>query len=94
MNIALQLAFEAGKWAGQVELEEHFDREQYSQVILESLQSRKTNMPGNKPSTGKTVIVNLRSDIWRNGVKKSAQEYLEKAEIILKLLGKEGVNHD
>jgi hypothetical protein len=86
MNIALQLAFEAGKCAGQVELEEHYDREQYSSVVLESLQSRNISMPTSKESTGNTVTINLRSQKWRDGVKKSAQEYLDKAEILLNSL--------
>lgn len=77
---ALQLAFEAGKWVGQVELEEHFDREQYSTVMAESVNSRKTSSPGDLASQGRTVRVNLRSDEWRQGVRKSANEYLEKAK--------------
>jgi len=86
MNPALELAFEAGKWAGQVELEEHFDREQYSQVVFESIYSKKTSMPAIMESTGKTVTINLRSNAWRIGVKKSSKEYLEKAEKILSYL--------
>lgn len=86
MNAAIQLAFEAGKWAGQVELEEHFDREQFSQAVLESLNSRKTSMPSIPESTGRTVTINLRSEQWRNGVKKSAREYLEMAERFLEKL--------
>jgi len=76
---ALQMAFEAGKWAGQVELEEHYDNEQYSKVALESIYSKKTAMPLDKASHEKQVTIKLRSDEWRNGVKKSSQEYLEKA---------------
>jgi len=76
---AILLAFEAGRWLGQVDLEEHYDREQYAPAFFESLISKKTAMPIEKPSTGRTVTVNLRSDEWRAGVKKSAQEYLEQA---------------
>jgi hypothetical protein len=83
VKLAFDLAFEAGKWAGQVDLEEHFDREQYSQVLPEVFASRKTASPNDLASTGRTVRINLRSDEWREGVKKSAQEYLEKALDIL-----------
>ena len=76
---ALLLAFEAGKWVGQVELEEHYDREQYSSVVIELLSAKKTAMPLHESSNGRTVIINLRSDIWREGVRKSANEYLNKA---------------
>ena len=83
IKAALELAFEAGKWAGQVELEEHFDRQQYSTAIIESFQSKKTAMPTESASMGRTVKVNLRSNEWRDGVKKSSREYLEKAELII-----------
>ena len=75
------LAFEAGKWSGQVELEEHFDREQYS--------SRSTAMPNQQASNGNTVTVNLRSQEWRDGVKKSSQEYFNKSvELLFRQLNK------
>lgn len=79
IEAGLLLAFEAGKWSGQVDLEEHFDRSQYSQALVESIVSRKTSMPTKEASNGKTVSVNLRSDEWRNGVRKSSKEYLDKA---------------
>lgn len=82
-NAALELAFEAGKWEGQVELEEHFDREQYSQVIPEVFAAKKTAMPNDFASTGRTVRINLRSNEWRAGVRKSAKEYLDKAKILV-----------
>jgi hypothetical protein len=76
---ALQLAYEAGRWQGPVDLEEHYDREQYSQVLPEVFASRRTSSPGDFASTGRTVRVNLRSDEWREGVRRSVQEYLNKA---------------
>ena len=79
IQVALQLAFEAGKWAGQVDLEEHFDRSQYAEAIIESLNARKTSMPTKEASNGKTVTINLRSDEWREGVRKSSNEYLDVA---------------
>jgi len=85
--MAIDLAFEAGKWAGQVELEEHMDMAQYSQVALESIMTRKTATPHDIPSKGRTVRYNLRSDDWREGVKKSAGEYKNKAiEVIFNSL--------
>ena len=76
---ALQLAYEAGRWQGQVDLEEHYDMEQYSQVFPEVFASRKTSSPGDLASTGRTVRINLRSEQWREGVRRSVREYLDKA---------------
>lgn len=84
IEIAIQLAFESGKWAGQVELEEHYDKEQYSTSIIESLHSKKTAMPIKECSNGRTVTINLRSQEWRNGVIKSSEEYKQKAINLLK----------
>lgn len=79
VEAALLLAFEAGKWEGQVELEEHYDRNQFAEAMFEAAYSRKNAMPLKDASTGKTVTVNLRSDKWREGVRKSAKEYVERA---------------
>lgn len=87
IELAIYLAFEAGRWLGQVDLEEHYDREQYGSALLESLVARKTAMPEHPESSGRTVTINLRSDTWREGVKKSAREYLEKALCMTKKKG-------
>ena len=79
IKLAIELAFEAGKWAGQVELEEHYDREQFSTSMIESLISKKTSMPTESASNGRTVTINLRSKEWRDGVIKSSNEYKQKA---------------
>ncbi len=79
VEAALQIAYEAGKWEGQVELEEHYDKSQLSEAIIESIYARKNAMPLKEASTGRTVTVNLRSDKWREGVRKSAMEYVYKA---------------
>lgn len=84
VQASLNLAFEAGKWEGQVELEEHYDREQYSQVLAEAINSRKTSSPADLASNGRTVRVNLRSQAWRDGVRNSAKEYLEKAMLLVR----------
>lgn len=83
IDIALQLAYEAGRWHGQVDLEEHYDNEQYSQVVPEAFISSRTSSPHDFASTGRTIRINLRSDTWRKGVVKSSQEYLEKARKII-----------
>ena len=82
-DIILQMVFEAGCWVGQVELEEHYDNEQYSTVVFEAIKSKKISIPLFKESTNKTVIVELRSDKWRNGVRKNANLYIEKAKFYL-----------
>jgi len=74
----LLLAFEAGRWMGEVDLEVHYDREQYGMAFFEAMVSRKTCMPCFPASTGRTVTVNLRSDRWREGVVKQVDEILEK----------------
>lgn len=79
VEAALLLAFEAGKWEGQVELEEHFDRLQFSEAILEVAYARKTGMPLKEASTGPIMTVTLRSAKWREGVRKSAKEHLDRA---------------
>lgn len=79
IEAALQIAFEAGKWEGQVELEEHYDKSQLPEAIIESIYSRKNAMPLKDASTGRTVTVNLRSEKWREGVRKSSKEYVDRA---------------
>ena len=71
------LAFEAGRWLGQVDLEEEYDRDQYGMAFVEAMVSRKTCMPCFPASTNRTVTVNLRSDRWREGVVKTTDEKLE-----------------
>ena len=83
IKAAIEIAFEAGKWAGQVELETHYDKEQYSTAILEAIHSQKTAMPIVEASTGKTVTVNLRSNEWRQGVVKSADKHKDLAVSII-----------
>ena len=82
-EIALQLAFLAGRWRGQVDLEEHYDREQYSSVVPEAVNSRKMCLPQDLPSVGRTCRINLRSDKWREGVKKETEKYMNEARAIL-----------
>ena len=83
LEAALQIAFEAGKWEGQAELEEYYDRIQLSEAVIESIYARKTAMPLKDASTGRTVTVNLRSEKWREGVRKSSKEYVDKAMLLV-----------
>ena len=73
----LLIAFEAGRWMGEVDLEEQYDRDQCGMALAEAMVSRKTCMPCFPASTGRTVTVNLRSDRWREGVTKRMNEKLE-----------------
>ena len=80
---AIDLAYEAGKWAGQVDLEEHYDREQFSSAIIETLVAKKTSMPTNKASNGRTVTIDLRSERWRAGVRADSMNYLKIARSLI-----------
>lgn len=82
IKLCLQLAFEAGKWMGQVDLEKHMDNEQYSESLLHSYI---THTKCIQPSEchNREVIYNLRSDEWRKGVELTAKNYLKEAENIL-----------
>lgn len=78
INLAIQLAFEAGRWLGQVDLESHYDREQYSQAIIESEFSKKFAMPAHPASNDtREVTIALRSETWRTGVRNSSYNYLQ-----------------
>lgn len=76
LEAALEMAYEAGRWHGQVDMEISLDLQQYSQCLPEVINSRRTAMPADMASTGRTVKYNLRSDEWRNGVVKSSRAYL------------------
>ena len=70
-----------------VDLEESLDNNMFL-PFLESLSARKTGMPLYPASTGRTITCNLRSDNWRNGVKKETDKYLEEGfEKIKNLIG-------
>jgi hypothetical protein len=75
--LLLDIAFEIGKWEGQVELEEHYDKEGYGQGILESLYAKKMCMPLHRSITDNQVIIKLRPQKWRDGVRKTCKEKLQ-----------------
>lgn len=80
LEACLLLAYEAGKRAGQVELEEHMDREQYWSAMIEVMVSQKTSMPIKQSSIGNEVTYRLRSDERRKWVRKTSKWYLEDAK--------------
>ena len=79
---ALHMAFEYGRWLWQVDLEEHMDNSSYFDAFLGVLHDKKTAMPlhtvASSDLSSIPVRYNLRSDIWREGVKKNTKESLEK----------------
>ena len=87
VDAALLLAFEAGKWAGQVELEEFMEENSFFDAFLGSIYSRKTgggvshSVSIDKDFETRPVKYNLRSNKWREGVRKRANEYLKKARL-------------
>ena len=79
---SLQMAFEYGRWLWQVDLEEHMDNSSYFDAFLWVLHNKKTAMPLHTVSNGwdlstRPVRYNLRSDIWREWVKKTTKDNLE-----------------
>ena len=88
---AIELAYMAGKWAGEAGLEEHYDLEQYGSCLIEAISSRKSCMPHDLPSIdmSKTVRINLRSDKWRTGAWNNAKnEKQEATNIVLNFIEK------
>ena len=88
IEAAILLAFEAGKWVGQVEMEESMEANSFFYAFQESFYSDKSG-GGVSHSVGidkdfetRPVRYNLRSNVWRKGVLKSANEYLDKARLI------------
>jgi len=82
---AIELAYIAGRWRGQVDLEEHMENESYFAAFQSSIHAAKTGMAFNDVSIDKKletrpVRYNLRSNKWRKGVKKEVARYLEMAK--------------
>lgn len=73
------LAYEAGKRAGQVEMEQFMENEMLWLSLVESIMSWKTWMPIRDHASNKRVEYNLRSDEWREGVMKSSKQYMQNA---------------
>ena len=86
ISAGLLLAYEAGKWEGQVELEEFMEENSFFDAFLGSIYSRKSggavshSVSIDDDMITRPVKYNLRSNEWREGVRKSANEYLTKAE--------------
>lgn len=83
-----ELAYMAGRWRGQVDLEKHMENDSYFDSFLGVVYDSKHSMPlhtvGGAEDFTKPVKYNLRSDNWRNGVTKSSLQDLEEAKEILK----------
>jgi len=87
IELALAMGAELGKWEGQVELEEHYDRQQYSESAIESIYSRKTSTPLRQGSVGNQVTVSLRSQQWRDGVRETVKKRMEEyTEMLINLV--------
>lgn len=77
---SMEMAFEYGRWLWQVDLEEHMDNSSYFDAFLWVLHDKKTAMPLHTVALdmdARPVRYNLRSDIWREWVKKNTQENLD-----------------
>jgi hypothetical protein len=78
----MDYAFELGRWAGQVDLEIHMERESYADAAASSIHARKTGMPLHAVASdphliSRPVRYNLRSQKWRIGVMKTTRDRLE-----------------
>lgn len=80
LEACLLLAYEAGKRAWQVELEESMDNDQYCLWAIESIHSKRTSTPIAPSSEWREVVYRLRSAQWRKWVRKTSLEYLESAK--------------
>lgn len=78
----MHLAYEYGRWHGQVDLEISMDNN-LGDAFAGAVSARKTGMPLHTVASGgddsRPVRYFLRSDVWREGVVKSSQEGLNKA---------------
>lgn len=83
IKACMMLAYEAGKRAWQVELEEFMENQQFWKSALEAISARTTWMPTQDSSTGREVTYTLRSDKRREWVKISANKYLDDAVNLL-----------
>jgi hypothetical protein len=88
IKYALELAFMAGRWRGQVDLEESMDNNSYFDAFLTSVHAKKSggqclHTVASDNLNSRPVRYNLRSDDWREGVKKETQKDLEEAINIL-----------
>ncbi len=76
----MYLAYEAGRWQGQVDLEISMDNN-LGDALQGSLYAQKTGMPLHTVAAGlddsRPVRYFLRSEEWREGVTKSSLETLE-----------------
>lgn len=81
--IAMQVAYELGRWRGQVDLEEHYENEQFSSSAMEVFHARKMSMPLLPSSKDNQVLITLRSQQWRDGVKEHTMKEMERIQGLL-----------
>lgn len=78
----MEIAFYAGRWHGQADLEESMDNS-FGDALQGAIHARKTGMPLHTAAGGlddsRPVRYFLRSNKWRSGVIKSSRESLENA---------------
>ena len=79
LQACMQIAYEAWKRAGQVELEEHMENWSLADNLLEYIKSKKTSMPDWQPSEQRKVVYTLRTEERGNWVKKSSKAYFDSA---------------
>lgn len=88
INNTFELAYMAGRWRGQVDLEKHMENDSYFDAFLGVIYDDKHSMPlhtvTGAEDFNRPVKYLLRSDNWRNGVTKSSLKDLEEAKEILK----------
>lgn len=90
INSAIHIAFLAGRWRGQVDLEESMDSNFFDAFMMfnhaqktggQCMHTVSLDSPDSRP-----VKYNLRSDKWREGVKKETKKWLDEAREILNQL--------
>jgi hypothetical protein len=89
IDYALQIAFMAGRWLGQVDLEESMENDSYFDAMLTFIHSQKTggqcmHTVGSSDINSRPIRYNLRSEKWRKGVKKEVEEWKKEAKDHLK----------
>ena len=79
---SIEMAFEYWRWLWQVDLEEHMDNSSYFDAFLWVLYDKKTAMPLHTVSNwwninSRPVRYNLRSNTWRQWIKKTTKKAIE-----------------
>lgn len=90
VDACMVLAYEAGRWRGEVDLEERVDRSQDVQALIIA-RSGKTDQNLFSPSLdGRTTEIQLRSEQWREGA--TASSLAKRQEAIAMVAASLGVD--